>query len=98
MPTEADCERWLADVKIDSDDAVYSLYNTVFDGQGCGDFLCSSRGKELFVKPTNFEQWLRIASRRARKDFLNLLRTRYCGGEDVPAWYKRRGGSMCKVG
>ncbi len=98
MPTETNCERWLADVKIVSDDAVYSLYNTVLDEEGCGDFVCSNRGKELFVRPSNTEKWLKIASRRAKEDFLVLLSSKYCEGEDVHAWYERNGGSMSKTG
>lgn len=98
MPTTADCEQWLADLRIESDDTVYSLYNTVSDEEACGDFQCTNRGKELLIRPSGSKQWLMIASEPARENFLLLLKTRYCGGEDVHAWYMRRGGSMSKTG
>ena len=98
MPTITDCELWLDDAKIESDDAVYSLYHTVFDEEGCGDFQCSSRGKELYIRSSDSKNWLMIASKPARKNFLVMLKTRYCGGEDVQAWYMRKGGSMTKAG
>ena len=98
MPTVIDCKRWLDNVKIESPDAVYSLYNTVFEEEGCGDFQCSNRGKELYIRSSNSEEWLRIASELARGNFLDVLKARYCGGEDVPAWYTKNGGSMSKTG
>lgn len=98
MPTVTDWERWLDDVNLGSDDAVYSLYHTVFDEEGCGDFQCSNRGKELYIRSANSEEWLMIASALARKEFLDMLKTRYCGGEDVQAWYAKKGDSMSKTG
>jgi hypothetical protein len=98
MPTVTDRERWLDHVNLESSDAVYSLYNTVHDEEGCGDFQCSSRGKELYVKSSNSEEWLLIATKLARKDFLNILKTRYFGGENVQIWYAKHGESMSKTG
>lgn len=98
MPTVTDWERWLDSANIESDDAVYSLYHTVFDEEGCGDFQCSSRGKELYIRFSDSEEWLIIASKPARRKFLAMLKTRYCGGEEVQAWYMKKGGSMTRTG
>ena len=98
MPTVTDCERWLDNVKVESDDAVYSLYNTVSDEAGCGGFQCSSRGQQLYIRSSSSEDWLLIASEPARKQFLDMLKIRFCGGQDVPAWYTSKGESMSRTG
>lgn len=98
MPTVSDCEKWLDSQEITSFDAVYSLYNTVFNEEGCGGFQCSSKGQELYIRSSNSDEWLLIASAKARNDLLNMLKIRYCGGEDVRGWYKENGGNMAMTG
>jgi len=98
MPTITDCERWLDNVKLTSPDDVYSLCKTVLDEEGCGDFQCSNRGKELYIRASDSEQWLQLASRIARKNFLDMLKIRYCGGEDLMTWYTTKGGTMSNTG
>lgn len=98
MPTSTDFERWLDGVNLTSADAVYSLYNTVFNEEGCGEFQCFSKSQELYIRSSNSNEWLLIASRKDRKDFLDMLKIRYCGGEDVCGWYKEKGGNMALTG
>jgi hypothetical protein len=98
MPTLTDCERWLDGVNLTSVDAVYSLYNTVFNEEGCGGFQCSNKGLELYIRSSDSDNWLLIPSVKARNNFLDVLKVKYCGGEDIRRWYKERGGNMGMTG
>ncbi len=98
MPTITDCERWLDNVKLTSADDVYSLYRTVLDEQGCGDFQCSNRGKELYIRASGSDQWLQLASKIIRESFLDMLKARYCEGKDLQIWYTSKGGTMSHTG
>lgn len=85
-----DCERWLEKMGTPSRDTVYSLLNTLLNGMDCGEFECSSRDARYFIRRVNSDGWLILPSDDARSDFLNLIKTRYCGKEDIQAWYESK--------
>lgn len=98
MPTVTDGKQWLDSQKALSPDEVYALYKTVSDEGGCGPFQCSNRGKELYIRSSNSQEWLLLTSKLARKNFLDMVKAKFCGGEEMLVWYTRTGDSMSKTG
>ena len=87
-------QEWLSEVKLDGDEDIYNLYNSVGNFERSGRFYTSKEvkndGYEYLVKADGFDSHLYLDSDETKFAFLNHVKTTYTDAaeNDIEKWYE----------
>ena len=91
MATITDFNSWLSCIDLTDYNDVYSLYRTVTDLDEYGSFVIRKtvRGNDsaYFLKSSECDDTLMLASEKAKETFLYHLEQKFCGDMDMEGWY-----------
>lgn len=91
MAKITDFEAWLDQVDPEGHEEVYSLYRSVADATQIGLFESkpAKGGKGLIVYKDHIDDYLLLASDKAKSAFLNEIEKRYVDNDmNIEGWYE----------
>ena len=89
MSTHSDFDLWLDSIDLTNYDDIYSLYRAVSDEKDCGMFECQKNGEKLFIKSSNTDDVLFLASEKAKNYFIEIIQKRFVDSEmSIDGWYE----------
>lgn len=91
MGTITDFDEWLEFIDLSDFNDVYSLYRTVEDLSNWGSFSIEEGSEnKYFLKSSECDKTLMLASEKARTAFLKKIESDHCGDLDIESYYSFR--------